>query len=241
MPSVGAIKEHGQRKAGPLDYLLGAALIVGLLGLIVLYSTQAVALDIDFYREGWAASDVPSKTGMPLDELTRAGVSLMDYFRGRLDSPQIEAEIRSIARPLYNEKELAHLVDVRDLFAKGFLAHKVCWLLTILPAAYLVLRRDRRALGKSMAISGATGIGVLALLAIPAAMNFTGWWTKFHLLSFTNDLWLLDPKTDWLINKFTEDFFFRAVTAIGHRSLVVSALLLAAGLLIRYLASDHRH
>lgn len=243
MPSIGPRKEHRPGQAKPLAYLLGALLVVGLLGLNVLYSAQTVALDIDFYETGWVALDVPSKVEMTLQELTRAGESLRDYFLGRIDTPQIETEIRGIARPLYNQKELDHLVDVRELFAKGFVAQKVCWLVALSSIAYFALGPNRSlpSLGKALAISGATGIGALALLAIPAAMNFTDWWTKFHLLSFTNDLWLLDPRTDWLINMFPEGFFFRAVRAIGLRSLTVSTLLLAAGLLIRHLASDHRH
>ncbi len=49
MPSIGPRKEHRPGQAKPLAYLLGALLVVGLLGLNVLYSAQTVALDIDFY------------------------------------------------------------------------------------------------------------------------------------------------------------------------------------------------
>lgn len=246
------------RKAGGKRFfsVLSVSLVLGLLGLNILYSAQMVALNLSFYKDCWVEFDVPSATGMTLDELERAGTALTDYFRGLVDSPQIASEIFRISRPLYNQRELDHLVDVRHLFAAGFAAQKVAWLLALLPVLYLLGQwaRYRRgssqtwssgknepscindllsALAKALVIAGGVGLGVLALLAIPAGVDFTDWWTKFHLLSFANDLWLLDPKTDWLIRMFPEGFFFKAVTAIGLRSLTISTLVLVVGLLMR--------
>lgn len=255
------------RTALGLNPVLAACLVLGILGLNVLYSTQAVAMDLDFYRSGWEALDVPSQTGMPIGELSRAGTALIDYFSGSVDSPQIEAVIYGAPRPLYNQRELGHLVDVRNLFAVGFAAQKACWLLALLPFLSLLglclpsrltgsrtgsragsrpnpadcIRTSLGALARPLIIAGAVGMGLLILLAIPASMDFTDWWTKFHLLSFTNDLWLLNPNTDWLIRMFPEEFFFRAVTAIGLRSLALSALVLALGLVARHLSVKHDH
>lgn len=44
--------------------------------------------------------------------------------------------------------------------------------------------------------------------------DFNGFWTTFHQLFFTNDLWLLNPATDLMINLFPEAFFSHLVIRI---------------------------
>ncbi|MBE3520305.1 MAG: DUF1461 domain-containing protein [Firmicutes bacterium] len=83
------------------------------------------------------------------------------------------------------------------------------------------------------------GVAVLVLallLAVPAVLDFSDWWTAFHRLSFSNDLWLLDPSKEWLVKMFPLEFFF-AVTAVLWRRLVLGGLLLtlAGGLGARIL------
>jgi uncharacterized membrane protein len=256
MPGTTQAKAHSSGKIKLLAFLLSVSLVLGLLGLNILYSAQTVALNLDFYEDGWVEFDVPYTTDMTLDELARAGKALTEYFHNRTDTPQLDVTIYESIGPLYNQRELDHLVDVRNLFAIGFAAQKVCWMLLMLPALYLLAEwvRSRRgsaqprsspdkepshldnplgALATAFVIAGSVGLGALVLLAVPAVTDFTDWWTKFHLLSFTNDLWLLDPRTDWLIKMFPEGFFFKAVTAIGLRSLTISVLVLVSGLLIR--------
>ena len=68
-------------------------------------------------------------------------------------------------------------------------------------------RRCRARAPSLEAAADARGVGLapLALLvplgafAIWAAADFSGAFTFFHHLLFTNDLWLLDPQTDLLI------------------------------------------
>ena len=43
-------------------------------------------------------------------------------------------------------------------------------------------------------------------------------WTRFHTLFFTNDLWLLDPATDFMIVICPESMFSALVVAILLRT-----------------------
>ena len=64
-------------------------------------------------------------------------------------------------------------------------------------------------------------------------IDFNFVFTRFHFLSFANDLWMLDPRTDNLIIMFPQRFFFEAtlmiavMTAIEFAGLVVGAKLLS--------------
>ena len=50
-------------------------------------------------------------------------------------------------------------------------------------------------------------IGGMAGLAALISTDFTKYFTIFHLIFFDNDDWLLNPKTDLLINIVPEGFF----------------------------------
>jgi integral membrane protein (TIGR01906 family) len=45
-------------------------------------------------------------------------------------------------------------------------------------------------------------------------LDFTLFWDLFHRLTFDNYLWLLDPRTDILIQMVPEQFFYNTVMRI---------------------------
>ena len=47
----------------------------------------------------------------------------------------------------------------------------------------------------------------LTIIFITAAINFDVFFTKFHEVLFTNDLWLLDPNEDYIICLLPEKIF----------------------------------
>ena len=44
-------------------------------------------------------------------------------------------------------------------------------------------------------------------LALWAALDFTSFWTAFHLAFFSNDLWLMDPRVSRMIRICPEHLF----------------------------------
>ncbi len=228
--------------------LAGTFLVVSLVTLAILWSVQLTALDLGFYRSSWVAFNVPQDTGMSLDALTETGEALIEFFRGRLETPAIEAEIRGTRKPVYNAVELYHLEDVKILFSGGFKAKDIAVIAAILSALYLALsptpegkKTGCAALAKPFILSGVFGGMLCVLAAIPAGLNFGGFWTRLHLLAFTNDFWLLDPNTDWLIKMFPENFFMLAVKRVGITYLVFIALYICLGFFVRYLAAHDSH
>ena len=51
--------------------------------------------------------------------------------------------------------------------------------------------------------------------ALLFASDFTKYFTIFHEIFFTNDLWLFDPATDYMIRMLPEGFFYDMVMRIG--------------------------
>ena len=188
-------------------------LVLGLTGLNVLLSVQAVALDMDFYMSTWTELDIPGSAGMSLDDLRLTGERLLGYFVGSEATPQVTAVVEGAHRPVFREHEIEHLRDVRHLFRLGFRAKRVCWAM-VLTGVLLAgwqsgvpghhEQRDKRRylyslslglgdlISRSLKVAGLVLVAATVLLSVPALLDFTRWWTGFHLITFDNDLWRLD-------------------------------------------------
>jgi integral membrane protein (TIGR01906 family) len=88
--------------------------------------------------------------------------------------------------------------------------------------------------------SAALMVGVVVLVGVLSLLDFDGLWTRFHQVAFRNDMWLLDPRTDYLIMLFPEPFWFtgtmRMALTVGLQTIgaaVVGALLLLSSRLPR--------
>ena len=74
---------------------------------------------------------------------------------------------------------------------------------------------------------GWTTVALLVVVGLAMTVGFDRLFLAFHLISFTNDLWQLDPRRDYLIAMFPEVFFFTATILI-----IVSVLFLSVFLII---------
>ena len=70
-------------------------------------------------------------------------------------------------------------------------------------------------------------LGTVTAVIVLACIDFDSLFVLFHKLAFTNDLWLLDPRTDLLIRLMPIEFFVSYAAIIG-----VLWLLGMAGLLV---------
>ncbi len=257
-------------------------LVLGLLGFNILFSIQAVALDLDFYLARWAEFDIPKSAQISMADLEQAGRKLLKYFTEKESTPQIKVTIDGNLRPLYRENEMIHLEDVQVLFQTGFLMKRVSQGLILLgialavpvctcasrnpglapdpPTAYpsagntkkpksrirtivYLMNTIRPIAGKSLKTAGIILTVTTIFLALPATLDFTGWWTNFHLLTFENDLWRLDPDLDWLIKIFPEEFFFAAAKRAALYSAAITATYIGLGVIlclpVSHFTADH--
>ena len=76
---------------------------------------------------------------------------------------------------------------------------------------------------------GITMLGVI-ILGIWVLLDFNQIFTIFHEILFTNDLWLFDPATDYMIRMVPERFFAGMAIRIGGNFIL--GLLLLCGVSI---------
>ncbi len=125
-------------------------------------------------------------------------------------------------KEVFNDKEKDHMVDVKLLFVLGkqLRLYAAVAILAIF-ALLLILKRRRglRMLCNSILLAILIFLGLAAAATLYFTIDFNGAFTLFHLLFFTNDLWILNPATDVLINIVPLEFFMacaqRIVTFFG--------------------------
>lgn len=201
-----------------INYTIGFLISVLLFPILLMTSIQAVTFDKSFYKSQYGRLKVAEDIGIKQPELFRVTWELLDYIKGSRETlDDIKAEIRNEARLVFNTREKDHMVDVRDLYLFGYILRNYAVILIVILSAILYFNSNRRPFGyfaRSFIAASALLLLLLGTLYILIQSNFTYYWDLFHHIFFKNDLWILDPRTDILIQMVPEPFFYSAVTRV---------------------------
>jgi integral membrane protein (TIGR01906 family) len=200
----------GQSLAAILTALATAVVIIAVA--ILPFLTPAW---VDF-DQGWAGAI--GYTGFTHDELRTATDSILaDLVVG---PPDFDVTIRGV--PVLNERERAHMRDVRGVFA-GFAVLAALAAVGLL-AAYVGARRLGHPERAWSAIrSGARGLAVGVVVAgLIAFFAFDAAFEIFHRLFFAGGTYSFNPATDRLVQLFPDAFWSETTMAVGVVVLVLS-------------------
>lgn len=182
------------------------------------------------YREGFEKYDIPAATGISLDQLMIGAHGLIDYFNS--DEPDLHVVVQKSGEPfvLFNEREVLHMRDVKSLIQFFFRLNTTAFIYLLFYVAIMIGvfgRRFGRPLAWAILGGASLTLALLVAVGIGAAIDFDGLFLKFHLISFSNNFWQLDPRTDYLIRMYPEEFFYDATVFLALSS-VIEAMVLAA-------------
>jgi integral membrane protein (TIGR01906 family) len=90
---------------------------------------------------------------------------------------------------------------------------------------YIYIKSGISWLMKCLQVGAVVTVAFLGSVMLWALIDFNSIFYFFHILSFSNDLWLLDPATDYLIMMFPEGFFFDS-------AILMVATIIAAAILV---------
>ena len=205
--------------------MLGVIFSLCLLFIMLVTSVEAVCYWTPGYFEQEyekydVLSDLPSMTMSDEDGLMAVTEHMMHYLRGDegYDELQIKVMMDGELRGFFSEREIAHMEDVRVLFVGAqrlrMLSAVVC--AVSLLVMYLICRRDMPyVLSRSVLLGTGLLLLLLGVLAYVLATDFSDAFVTFHHIFFDNDLWILDPRVDMLINIVPEGFFFDTAMRIA--------------------------
>lgn len=218
------------------------AFICGLCLLLILLITslQAVCYWLpDWWRNEYAKYDTPSNVRgeMSLDDAVHVTEDMLEYCIGRLDTlDDTEATIDGVTAPFFTDREKAHLADCRELFLKGVRVRVIACLLLAAFVIYIYVHNGKQKTSVLLAKGYLRSLGFIAvmtaIIAVLCVIDFTHVFTVFHHIFFDNDLWILNPNEDNLINIMQEDVFSDAAMWIAGIWLAAAALIAAVSVII---------
>ena len=212
---------------------MGLAAAFCLLFVVLITSVEAVVYwNTGYFEKQYQKYDVLKQVHMEMEDLLYVTDEMMDYLKGVREDLNILTVVDGKERPFFNEKEIRHMVDVQGLFLSAIRWRRVASVLLVLLGSLLLWKKQAAVFWRMLQWGIGLVFGGMAGLALLISTNFTKYFTCFHLLFFDNDDWILNPKTDLLINIVPEGFFRDTAFLIAGLFLAVSAVIwLTAGVL----------
>lgn len=214
--------KHALRAIG--CFCIWVALCLAPVCQLVSLATDAPLLQ-DLMEKHSAASGVDPKA-LPLLASRIAG-----YLSGQLDSLQSNASKDKAGLPCFSENDILHMKDVRNLIESGTNLCRFIWpslLLFMLSLVPCFLYKKSDLLFEAslrVSIAGSAFILLILFFGTWAALDFNSVFVVFHKVLFTNDLWLLDPSTDLMIQLMPLPLFVDYALVLLKRLLPIAGLI----------------
>ncbi len=216
--------------------IIWIGIIFALNGLLLPF--QAMAFDSEYYVDSFLALEVDTSIGISEETLKRVTEALITHIdNGTGDLNRIET-VRGSDVVFYNEKEQHHLHDIYNLVKGGrwFLILANISMLIALLVVWLFDKRIMKYFLTSMIrmfrVAVAVSLITLGTLVALYVIDFDWAFRKFHELFFTNDLWLLDPRTDRLIQLMPLDFFIDFTKRWLSKVFLIFILFITVGFIV---------
>lgn len=163
--------------------------------------------------------------GFTLSERLHWAKVSFDYIWSRQDIASLANQQIAPGTPLYNERELSHMIDVQRLAQQTSTA----WIAALVVIALLGIWAWR---GKWMADflrglgnGGRITVVFVLFVLVGVVLSFSSLFTVFHELFFTGDSWLF-LYSDTLIRLFPLPFWEIAFILVGVKMIAGAALLI---------------
>lgn len=196
---------------------------------------QFLAFDEGYYYKLFSDLKVHEQIGiddLALNRVTHALVSYIDNGSGEIE---LRETVRGEDVQFFNSKEIQHLHDIQILVenARTFLIWMNIFMLLSIALLWWFGKNNSSQFLKDIfsPFKYAFFMTIIFLGGLIALyfINFDWAFTKFHEIFFTNDLWLLNPKTDRLIMLMPIEFFITFVSKWLTSVSIILAVYFTAG------------
>lgn len=178
---------------------------------------EAAVFDKAFYMDQMEKNQVTQNTGIYPPDMEQVVDEIINYLKGTREDFDIKARLApenaknvNGSVSIFNEKEITHMDDVRDLLLSVLGLRDAAMILALI-AFLILLKYNWKAIIKALFYGSAIFLVLLLVIGSSFVFNFNDSFILFHQLFFSNDLWLMDPSTDRLIWIVPEPFFFAMI------------------------------
>ena len=169
----------------------------------------------------------PDNFGFTNEERLHWANLSIKYIRGRIPDDEFAALQFPDGSPLFNKREIDHMIDVRNLTVIMLMV----WFTLTIFLIFIILvswkNKWLRALLGALRNGAIWTIALILIILLFAAINFNKLFTLFHQIFFQGDSWLF-YLSDTLIRLFPIKFWQDLFIFIGGFSIISSLLLIAA-------------
>lgn len=155
----------------------------------------------------------PDRYGFGQEERVELAEATLAYLRRPEPSEDViymleELRLPGTDEPLYNDREIGHMIDVKDVTDAFKWVFRILGLVVIGGVVFLLSSEDRRREGYRALHHGGVLVGAIVVAMI--VLIFVAWntvFTQFHELLFPPGSWTF-AFSDSLIRLFPEQFWF---------------------------------
>jgi integral membrane protein (TIGR01906 family) len=204
--------------------------VICLPALLVTASVSWAVNSLWLYKYGFDKYSISQTTGLAQSELDKAATGLIDYFNSGDETISLTVMKDGESMVLFNEREVAHLRDVKGLFrlVYGVLLGTLVYALVYVGLG-IFWWRNRRRLSWGLVGGSCLTLALMLALGLGALFSFDWLFRQFHLISFANELWMLDPTRDYLIMLFPRGFWYDASLFCALTTIVGAVILSGVG------------
>lgn len=219
---------------GVLALIFGLSCVLAL----ILCAAQGVIFNTERFMVSYEKENISEVTGMTTETLRVVTDHMLDYLCDKEEEFNLTATIHGKPRLVFDDREVAHMVDVKKLFMSAFTIRTVCVITAIVSLALMILLLRRESIpfvGWGYLVGLIIFGAFLGFLGYLISLDFNATFMRFHEIFFDNDLWLLDPTYEVLIQMLPESFFYSIAAALiiwGGLILLVPAIIAIITLII---------
>ena len=178
-----------------------------------------------FYSQQYREISADKSTGVSLDDLDDITTMLLDYLNDKRDNLDMQVEKWGQVKPVFDERETSHMVDVKNLYIT-FTRVMYTSLIAAGAILFYLFKKDGKAQFFASAVKGYKSALIIAVVlcvvfGVAFTVGFNSFWTLFHQVMFTNDLWLLDPRVSTMINMYPLPVWLAMCTVILQRFAII--------------------
>jgi integral membrane protein (TIGR01906 family) len=199
---------------------------------LLLSNVRMAAMESRVYGYSFSTYNVEEVTGIDRAQLDRAAAEMIQYFENEEPLLTTRVRINGEEQPLFSPRETLHMRDVKELFQDSFFLHEVAfvYIVAYVAAVFLWAReRSLQRLAQQCVWAGLLTAALLGVSAVGVLVGFDSLFRQFHLISFSNDFWELDPARDHLVQMFPQGFWFRVSFVVGLATIVEGLALAGLG------------
>ncbi|MDR1000366.1 MAG: TIGR01906 family membrane protein [Clostridiales bacterium] len=182
--------------------------------------------NLSFYSREYDKYGVPATIQVSKADLMQVTRHMLGYMMNKKPDLVISTTIDGQTREFFNDREKSHMADVLGLFNSARIMKNAAIVLFVICLLLSLAKRSAarffKTAGLGVAALGGFTVAVFGIIAI----NFDRAFTLFHQIFFNNDLWILDPHVDLLVNIVPFGFFIDISLVVG--GLFVASVTLTA-------------